>query len=410
MNARSDDTQLEDYIKNAELLHVSEAAELKVAQHDQKIAKVTQSVSTETATNAVFFSVAAYLGFEGLGWAAVGTGLVYLRLYQTYRRPWLKRDAIQNSQKRFNETQNPSEFNGDRLTHKQTVKFDDQSAYSAFFSKPEAAKDETPSKFDHFYQNVGHVSGAVIGKAFSRIRPASEPYWANFTEKAVARTLIKSTDILAEPLPERAVLFRSNQYLRDNKIERWDAKRWGIIGSVVDYGANLGTVAIRSAAKTNFVQKQLQRSFVKNARPIVLMDDPAYKPPRRVLRTLFKTSRYTGVSQIPANKEEREESRDAEIQSRKGDYKEMFWNAVGVGGAFEFTAVVTKNVISNMSSPDTLNLAALWALTAWVSLDPLKHMLDDQRNITKRIEDANESIDGHDDVCDFMDNMEKVPA
>ena len=73
----------------------------------------------------------------------------------------------------------------------------------------------------------------------------------------------------------------------------------------------------------------------------------------------------------------------------------MLTNTCGVIGAAEFSLVVAKNAEINLSNSDTLSLGLLWAATAWVSLDPLKHQFDDAEPISDRIERANEAIEGH---------------
>ena len=147
------------------------------------------------------------------------------------------------------------------------------------------------------------------------------------------------------------------------------------------------------------------RRFSKNdgVRPYVLMPPQNDEKTPKFVRTIYTTSRYKTIAPIPANDQERLKSKDAEIKSRSGDYKDIFWNAVGVAGAFDFTLVVAKNAIANADNPATYGLVVLWSVTALGSLDPFKHTLDDQKHITNRIEDANEAIDAHDECPSFSE-------
>jgi len=344
---------------NATVTNIRDAANQRIDALSNKISNVNQSIGTETATNAVFFSCAAYFGFEDLHHAAIGTGAVYLRLAHIRIRSAFKRAATEEAQDAYERTKDSNAFSDQRLIQRTVVGADSEDDYEPFFTSDEDHKSKNPSPYSRACYKIAHVTGAFLGGTLSTIGTINSSYYADLTSKTISHAL-------TDPLPDLDAFKSKTNFLNPDK--------WGIIGSVIN------------------LKDSLRRAKKDRPRTFVEVTDTCDANERGVLRSIFRTKKSVSIAQIPQNEEENKIARKAYSRARLGDYCEMLTNTAGILGASEFTLVVFKNAVSNGSSPETYGLAALWAATAWVSLDPLKHQIDDMPNIRNRIAEATEAI------------------
>ncbi len=384
-NAAGDTTEKKlNILSNVKVQGILEAADARIKNLEVKEAKVNQSIATETATNVVFFSLAFMLGFQGLYLAAIGTTAVYARLFHIKLKTRFTKSALQQAKKDFEISQNPREFINDRLTQRDVISNEIETDYNPFFAPARKDTNIEPSPYGKFCVRAGINTGAFVQTVTSPILPKNSACLAKVIEESV-------TSILTDPLPYYDN-FRSWDKFKKSINQ---SHRWGLVGSIGSYSYRTFYSPFIPVDKTK------TRTFHE-------MDDPCSPKGDRVLRSIFRTMNQVSLSQTPADKQDILTSTRAFEKARRSDYLEMLTNAIGAVGAAEFTMVVVQNAIANAGSIEKMGLALLWAATAWVSIDPLKHQLDDAKPISHRIENANEAIATHRDALKHLEDRDET--